>query len=138
MPASGTGILPTTNALIPRSWEGDMPKKQSDIFVYRLKNGEYWAHPSPFIVRSGGRRILFRNLSADEIEIDLTDLPVRPTRVRVGSGKRAWVTVAKKPSAQVHEYKAHVMPAPTRAPERATSEPIHVMGGSSPKIIIDG
>ena len=48
-------------------------KNQSDIFICKLKQDDYWAYPSPFVAHGCGFEIQFRNLTKDTIEIDLGD-----------------------------------------------------------------
>jgi len=123
-----------------------MAKNESDIFICRLKQDDYWAYPSPFVAHGGGTEIQFRNLTDDTIEIDLGDAPVHKKRLSLGPKAADYVVVNGDARPGLYQYQAAVELAPARAlraaagrSRKAASRPrrIRVKGGSSPKIIID-
>lgn len=103
-------------------------KPDSDIFVTRVRVGkgvEYHVYPSPFIVRQDASVIQFRNLSGQNLEIDLHALPVVPKTLRLPAGITDSVAL-DDPSSGLYEYEVLV-------PDRD----VFATGGSSPKVIID-
>jgi len=119
-----------------------MAKARSDIFICNMGKQGYWAYPSPFVAHGAGTEIQFRNLTNEEIVVDLTGAPVDRTRLplaRHGSGS---VTVDANAPAGLYEYEAVVTVTPAVRSSRSSrtrSKPrtVKVKGGSSPKVIID-
>jgi hypothetical protein len=119
-----------------------MAKTRSDIFICNTGKSGYWAYPSPFIAHGAGSEIQFRNLTNDEIVIDLTGAPVDRTRLPLARNGSGSVTVNANAAAGLYEYEAVVTLAPAARSfrsSRTSPKPrkLKVKGGSSPKVIID-
>jgi len=119
-----------------------MAKTRSDIFICNTGKNGYWAYPSPFIAHGTGSEIQFRNLTNDEIVIDLTGAPVDRTRLPLARNGSGSVTVNANAAAGLYEYEAVVTVAPAARSfrsSRTSPKPrkLKVKGGSSPKVIID-
>jgi hypothetical protein len=123
-----------------------MARNESDVFICKLSNGEYWAYPSPFVAHGAGTEIHFRNLTEDAVGIDLGDAPVHRKMLSLKSGAADYVVVNGDAKPGLYEYEATVETAAatrssrTGAAKAATSSRprrIKVKSHSSPKIIID-
>jgi hypothetical protein len=112
-----------------------MAKRDSDIFICKLAEDDYWAYPSPFVAHGGCFEIQFRNLTGDTIEINLGDAPVHKKTLSLKPGKTDYVIVNGDAEAGWHEYQAEVKTR--RAAKAKKPGPILVRGGSPPRIIID-
>lgn len=130
-----------------------MARNESDIFICRLKQDDYWAYPSPFVAHGGGTEIHFRNLTDEPLEIDLQGMPVHRQSLSLPARGADFVIVDGDARAGFYAYKADMLvpaaaPATrrggtgTRTTRRTVTAPrplrrVAVRGGSSPKIIID-
>jgi hypothetical protein len=129
-----------------RQEEEDMAKKDHDIFICKIKEGDYWAYPSPFIAHGGSVEIHFRNLTDDAIEIDLGDAPVHKKVLPLAPRAADYVIVNGDATPGLYEYVAEVTPDRKRSSvssvARRRARPkkrgvVLVKGGSPPRIIID-
>lgn len=105
-------------------------KDPADVFILEVANGhriEYFAHPSPAVVRPGAKKIRFRNFCHTDVVLDLSTLPVkeRSLTVRAG-GKQEAATLRADAQPGLYFYEVAVEPLGVTA-----------SGGSSPKVIID-
>ena len=133
-----------------------MAKRDSDIFICRLGEGDYWAYPSPFVAHGCNSEIQFRNLTNDILQIDLGTAPVHKRELSLGPGEADSVNVNGDAKAGLHEYRAVVKPkkavagqpllragktgraaAARKASKTKKPGPIVVRGSSPPRIIID-
>jgi hypothetical protein len=119
-----------------------MAKTRSDIFICNTGRNGYWAYPSPFVAHGGGTEIQFRNLTNDDIVIDLKGAPVDRARLPLARNGSGSVTVSATAVAGLYEYEAVVTVAPATRSSRASRtsarrRTVKVKGGSSPKVIID-
>ncbi len=105
----------------------------SDIFICRLEEGDYWAYPSPFVAHGGNSKIQFRNLTDDTIAIDFGNAPVGKKSLSLGPNAANSVKVNGDAPAGLYEYVAELNPAKGTVKARR----ILVKGGSPPRIIID-
>ncbi len=113
-----------------------MAKKDSDIFICRLEEGDYWAYPSPFVAHGRGTEIQFRNLTDDTIEIKFGSVPVGRNELTLLPKAADSVNVDSDAKAGIYEYVAQLDPA-RAVPTTRKASPIKVKGGSPPRIIID-
>ena len=120
-------------------------KHNSDIFICKRKNDEYWAYPSPFVAHGGGFEIQFRNLTDDLIEIDLGGAPVHKQVLSLGPRAVDYVIVNGDATPGLYKYAAEVTPSRKRSSvpvARRRARPrkrgtVLVKGGSPPTVIID-
>lgn len=123
-------------------------KDHSDIFICKLKDGDYWAYPSPFVAHGHGYVIQFRNLTEDEIQIVFDHPALKGQPIVLDPDSKECFTVPAKAPSRLYEYRATVMAAvpaaagaqpPTRTGASTGSSPgsVEVQGGSPPRIIVD-
>lgn len=113
-----------------------MARRSSDVFICKVGDKDYWAYPSPYIVRARTKTIRFRNLTKERVKMCFgTELA--PRELSIEPESTCSLVVPGKATARLYLYDARVAVPPPPGVVPGDPEWISVQGGSPPKIIID-